>query len=160
MKPITKKEVLKAQKAWGEAVVSIGKAYGYELNFKAAKKLATEIVNTAYGYNEGTVLFKPTKTEPPQQFRMTKQGAIAYFVGGSKKYPKDSGFALEPWYNVRFENAGFIFGPELTLAMGNYFFQDRTGKETMVEYTFGYKRGKKGNLLIHLQHSSLPFISD
>ena len=43
------------------------------------------------------------------------------------------------------------------MAMGNYYFTGPDGKETKVEYTFGYIIGKDGKLKINLHHSSLPF---
>jgi hypothetical protein len=45
-------------------------------------------------YDNGTVLFKPTLTFGDQTFRLDKEGAAAYFIGGNPKYPNDTGFAL------------------------------------------------------------------
>lgn len=55
---------------------------------------ASAVLDAAYGYNIGPVLFKPTLTVVPQTFRPTKEGALAYFVGSDKDFPNDSGFAL------------------------------------------------------------------
>ena len=41
-----------------------------------------------YGYQFGPVLFKPTLTAAPQTFRTTRDGALAYFVGGDPNYPQ------------------------------------------------------------------------
>lgn len=119
------------------------------------KKLAADHVDTLYAYDEGTVLFKPTKAAA-QQFRHTEPEAISYFVTGV--VPEDHGFALQPWSAVRFENDGIIIDSDSAVAMGDYFFTDaNTGKEVMVEFTFGYIRGADGKLLINLHHSAFPY---
>lgn len=149
---ISRKDVMDAQETWGKAIVAIGKAYKNGGNYKA---LAANTVDNLYGYDEGTVLFKPTKAAEGQ-FRLTEAQAVSYFVKGI--VPEDKGFALQPWSKVRFENAGIRLGCKDAVTMGNYYFTDaNTGKETKVEYTFGYRRNKDGKLLIDLHHSSLPF---
>jgi len=150
--PITEAEVQAAQKVWGEGIVAIGNAYSSKKDYKT---LATSHVNSLYAYDEGTVLFKPTKAAE-QQFRLNKQDAISYFVTGVVK--EDHGFALQPWSNVRFENADIIIDGDSAVAMGNYFFTDaNTGKEAKVEYTFGYVRGDDDKLLINVHHSAFPY---
>ena len=151
-KCITRKEIIKAQNTWGNAIVAIGKANQNGGDFKG---LAEETVDNLYAYDEGNVLFKPTLASE-QQFRLTEEDALSYFVGGD--IPEDTGFALRPWSNVRFENAAFSLNCKTALAMGNYFFTDaKTGEETKVEFSFGYIKNKDGKLLIILQDSSLPF---
>ena len=150
--PITEAEVNEAQKVWADGIVAIGRAY---LNGGDYQGLAAEHVETLYGYDEGAVLFKPTKAST-DQFRLTEDEALSYFVGGM--VDEDTGFALQPWSAVRFENADIIVDTDSAVAMGNYFFTDATtGKETKVEYTFGYVRGDDGNLLINVHHSALPY---
>jgi hypothetical protein len=149
---ITKDDVLAAQKAWAKAIVAIGDAKQEGKDYKAK---AAKVVDTMYAYDEGTVLFKPTKAKA-DQFRETEDEALSYFVGGS--IPEDGGFALQTWSNVRFENHGIILDGHHAMAMGNYFFTDETsGDDVMVEYTFGYIQGENGELLINLHHSSLPY---
>lgn len=149
---ITEAEVHEAQKVWGDGIVAIGKAYSNDGDYKA---LAAEHVDTLYGYDEDTVLFKPTKAAA-EQFRLTEPEAVSYFVGGTVK--EDHGFALQPWTNVRFENADIIVDSDSAVAMGNYFFTDaKTGKEAKVEFTFGYVRGPDGKLLINVHHSAFPY---
>jgi hypothetical protein len=58
---ITESEVLAAQKAWGDALISISKTYETE-GKDAAKALAGKVIDEAYGYQFGLVLFKPTLT--------------------------------------------------------------------------------------------------
>lgn len=149
---ITETEVLEAQEIWGGGIVAIGDAYTNEGDYTS---LAEDHVDTLYGYNEGTVLFKPTKAAE-QQFRLTEKDAVSYFVTGVVE--EDHGFALQPWTAVRFENAGIIIDDDSAIAMGNYFFTDaKTGEESKVEFTFGYVRGADGELLINVHHSAFPY---
>lgn len=149
---ITEKDVTSAQNTWGNAIVAIGKAYKNGQDYKA---LAADTVDKLYAYDEGTVLFKPTKASEGQ-FRLKEEQAVSYFVKGIVS--EDKGFALQPWAKVRFENAGISLDCSDAVTMGNYYFtDDKTGKETKVEYTFGYRKTKDGKLLIDLHHSSLPF---
>ena len=149
---IVEREVMEAQKIWGEAIVAIGEAYTQKKDYKA---LAEETVNTLYGYDEGVVLFKPTKASE-KQFRLTKEEAISYFVTGI--VPEDRGFAIQPWSKVRFENADIIINGDSAIAMGNYYFTDAsTRKEAKVEFTFGYFKDENGKLRINVHHSSFPY---
>lgn len=150
---ITEQEIAQAQKIWGDGVVAIGKAYSKGGNYKRA---AENHVDSLYSYQFGPVLFKPTKAAD-KQFRLTREGAVSYFIGDDKNFPEDKGFALQPWTKVRFENAGTYIHGDYAVAMGNYFFTPKEGKEVKVEYTFGYIKGKDGKLKINLHHSSLPY---
>ena len=100
--PITVTEVEAAQKAWGDALVAISTEYDTK-GLPAAKRLAEQVLDTAYAYNLGPVLFKPTLTMAPQTFRTTRDGALAYFVGGNTAYPNDGGFALKHWRRYQIE---------------------------------------------------------
>ncbi len=149
---IIQEEVIGAQEDWGNAIVAIGEAY---TNGRDYQGLAADSLDKLYGYDEGTVLFKPTKASQ-EQFRLTEEEAISYFVTGV--VPEDLGFALQPWSKVRFEDVGIILDCDSALAMGNYFFTDaNTGEETKVEFTFGYRKDENGQLSIDLHHSSLPY---
>lgn len=154
LKQISKEEFLSFQKEWGKAVVDIGK---YFLDKKDYKQATIELVEQFYGYHEGQVLFKPTRAQH-KQFRLNAQSAISYFIGGDKTYNEDTGFALQPWTKVRFENGGFIFKGNCAVAMGNYYFTDLSGQDKQVEYTLGVFRTKDGTLKINLHHSSLPYL--
>ena len=101
---VTVAEVQAAQIAWCNALVAISKE-GETKGQAAAKALAGQVLDAAYGYNLGPVLFKPTLTEAPQTFRTTREGALAYFVGGDPAFPKDTGFALKGWTACKAENA-------------------------------------------------------
>ena len=147
-------EVIQAQEEWGNAIVSIGETY---LNGGDHQALAADTVDSLYAYDEGTVLFKPTKASD-EQFRLSEAEAVSYFVTGI--VPEDHGFAIQPWSAVRFENAGVILDCNSAVVMGNYYFTDtHTGEEAKAEFTFGYRRDGAGNLLINLHHSSFPHIA-
>ena len=153
---ITEAEVLAAQKAWGEALVSISTTYD-EKGIAAARTLADNIIDKAYAYQSGLVLFKPTLTTGDQTFRTTHKGALSYFVGGDSSFPKDTGFALKGWRKVEIRNAGiFILGNTAT-TMGNVSITDKTGKVTTVDKTWQFIRGGDGKLRIIVHHSSLPY---
>lgn len=149
---ITQSQVEKAQNEWANAIVTIGKL---KEDRNACEQAVKDILDNLYAYDQGTVLFKPTKTSQIQ-FRGTYEGAFSYFIGGNSNFSEDKGFALQPWTNVRFENTGFLFTDTTAIAMGNYYFSDVENNETKVEYSFGYALCED-RLKINLHHSSLPF---
>ena len=155
MKRIDKLEILEAQKNLADRIVGIGKDF---LRKEDYNELAKKMIDALYGYNEGPVLFKPTKAGQ-KQFRLTKAGAVSYFVGENEDFPEDHGFALQPWKKMRYENSGFIFYEDHALVMGNYYFMDLSENETKVEFSLGYFRTETGALKINLHHSSLPYRS-
>lgn len=153
--PITVAEVEAAQRAWGDALVAISTTYDRD-GFAAAKRLAETVLDSAYAYNMGPVLFKPTLTLAPQTFRTKRDGALAYFVGGDKTYPNDSGFALKGWRTYKIDNAGIVVTGTSATSMGNVTLTDAKGNVTTVDKTWGYVRDGEGKLRIFLHHSSLP----
>ena len=154
--PITRAEVEEAQRAWGNALVSIATEFDRN-GHAAAKRLAEQVIDTAYGYQMGPVLFKPTLAAPPTTFRTDRNGALAYFVGGDSAYPGDTGFALKGWRNFEIRNAGIFLNGSSAISMGNVTVIDAQGNRTMVDKTWGYVRGPDGRLRIVLHHSSLPY---
>ncbi len=153
---ITTEEVVAAQAGWCNALVSISTTYA-EKGRDAATTLAGDILDQAYGYNLGPVLFKPTLTEAPQTFRTTREGALAYFVGGNPAFPKDSGFALKGWTACKAENAAIHINGDVATTMGNVMITNRDGSVTTVDKTWSYKKTDDGKLRIVLHHSSLPY---
>jgi len=150
---ISKKEVLDAQSKWAEGVVKIGSLKG---NVSACETFTNEFLEKLYSFNEGTVLFKPTKCEK-EQFRPKQAHALSYFIAGKNRAcNEDKGFAIQPWTKVRFENTNLILEENRAIAMGNYFFTDLDGNDAKVEYTFGYKL-INGALKIDVHHSSFPY---
>ncbi len=152
---ITIKDVCAAQKGWGEALVAISTAYD-EQGFDKAKALAVAAIDSAYGYNLGPVLFKPTLTHAPQTFRTTKEGALAYFVGHDPKYPSDTGFALKHWRAVEVRNVGVQINGDVANTMGRVLIRDKAGAVTTVDKTWTFKKSDDGSVRIILHHSSLP----
>jgi hypothetical protein len=153
---ITEDEVLAAQKGWGDALVAISITHE-QSGQAAAKALAGKIIDEAYGYQFGAVLFKPTLTTDPQTFRTTRQGALAYFVGGDPVYPNDKGFALSGWRKVEIRNAAIIISGIVATTMGKVLMTDKDGKVTTVDKTWQFIKDGQGNLRIIVHHSSLPY---
>lgn len=155
---VTEAEVLTAQKAWCQALVDISNVHAKQ-GQPAAKALAEKVIDAAYGYQIGPVLFKPTLTVAPQTFRTTREGALAYFVGGDAKYPSDTGFALKGWNKCEIANASvFIVGKSAT-TMGNVHITGKDGKVTTVDKTWQFVKDDAGRMRIMTHHSSLPFAS-
>lgn len=152
---ITEKDVVNAQKAWGEGIVKIGEIYTSGGDYT---KAAAEHIEKFYGYDMSKVLFKPTLAAD-KQFRRTFDGALSYFVGNNATYPEDKGFAIKPWINVRWENEGIINNDQgnMAVAMGNYYFKTQDGEEVKVEYTFAYVKDSNGDLKIVAHKSALPY---
>ena len=153
---ITEAEVLAAQRAWCQALVDISST-GERSGQAAAKALAERVIDSAYGYQMGAVLFKPTLTVAPQTFRTTRAGALAYFVGGDSAFPKDTGFALKGWTKCESRNAAVFIAGDSATSMGNVMITGKDGKVTTVDKTWGYVKDDAGRLRIVLHHSSLPF---
>ena len=152
---ITAQEVVQAQRAWGDGIVRIGRIFREGGDYAAA---AADHINRFYGYDQSLVLFKPTLAAQ-EQFRITFDSALSYFVGQNPSFPEDRGFAIRPWTKVRWKNSGIVNNScNMAVAMGNYWFTPADGgAETKVEYTFGYVRGPDGALRIVVHHSSVPF---
>lgn len=153
---ISETEVVAAQKAWGDALIKISSDFASGGQAKA-KATASAVLDAAYAYNMGPVLFKPTLTVAPQTFRVTKEGALSYFVGGNPAYPKDTGFALKGWKQVDIENAAISINGDVASTMGNVTFTDQAGKKTTVDKTWTFKKDDMGKIRIVLHHSSLQF---
>ena len=150
---INKSDVEQAQVEWAKDVIGIGKVYQDETAYKLAAK---NLVDSLYDYQNGTVLFKPTKAKDTP-FRKTAKSAIAYFVGHNKNFAEDKGFALAPWVKITFKNSGMYFHGDMAIVMGEYVFTAKSGESVKVEYTFGYVKDPSGKLRIVLHHSSLPY---
>lgn len=153
---ITEAEVIAAQQGWCQALVDISAAND-KGGQKAAKELAEKVIDAAYGYQMGAVLFKPTLTVAPQTFRTTRAGALAYFVGGDSNFPKDTGFALKGWTKCEAKNAAVFIAGDSASTMGNVMITGKDGKVTTVDKTWKYVKDDAGKLRIVLHHSSLPY---
>lgn len=140
----------------GDGLIAISKAYE-EGGIDAARPVAEGILDAAYGYNLGPVLFKPTLASGDQTFRPTKEGALAYFVGHDENHPLDSGFGIKGWRSMEsVTSASFIDG-DVGMWMGWIKLTDKDGNLTQVDKSFCYKKDADGTLRIVLHHSSLPY---
>lgn len=152
---LTEAEVLAAQQAWGEALIRISNDYANG-GLEQARATAEATLEAAYAFNHGPVLFKPTLTSGETTFRLTHEGALAYFIGESQKYP-DAGFARKGWQSFEIRNAGVLINGDMAVTMGNVILTDAEGNNTKVDKTWGFQRFDDGQLRIVLHHSSLPF---
>ena len=150
---ITEEEINKAQEIWAESIIHIGTLKD---NRDAHLSEASKLLDNLYAFDLTKVLFKPTKAAQ-EPFRLEKEAALSYFVGGNSNFPEDHGFALHPWNSIRFENASFILEEKRALVMGHYFFRGEGVDELKVEYSFSYRKTGDQKLKIDLHHSSLPF---
>ncbi len=153
---ISQAEVLSAQQAWCEALVGISQTHTRN-GQPAAKAMAEKVIDGAYGYQMGTVLFKPTLTTNPQTFRTTREGALAYFVGGSTAFPKDTGFALKGWQQCQVDNSAVFISGDSASTMGKVRFTGPDGKVTSVDKTWKFVKDDAGKLRIVVHHSSLEY---
>ena len=88
---ITKADIIAAEERWGDGIVRVGEIYSKGGDYKSAAKI---LVDLMYGYDQGPVLFKPTKAAE-KEFRVTPGEAYSYFVTGQEV--EDKGFAIHPW---------------------------------------------------------------
>jgi hypothetical protein len=156
--PITEQQVNAAQQAWCDGLVRVSQTHarGGDARAEAAK-----MIDDLYDYADGKVFFKPTLAFGPRTFRPTREGALAYFVGGDPAFPEDTGFALKGWTKARYENNaaenGIQIHGDIAITMGNVFITGPDGKEVMVDKTFVFRRCRDGNLRLCVHKSALPF---
>lgn len=155
MSSISKEEILKVQNAWADSIIDLSRRFKEKTDFEAP---AEKLVDDLYDYQNGPVLFKPTKAalEP---FRETREKALSYFIGKNGVCSEDLGFAILDWVEISFKNHQIVLQKQTAWAMGHYFFKNSQGETTQVEYTFGYRRGEDQKIKIFLHHSSIPFQS-
>ncbi len=154
---ILESDLATARDAWGLGLIAISQAYE-SAGIDGASAEASRLLDNLYGYNLGPVLFKPTMASGKQTFRLTKQGALAYFVGHSMEYPLDSGFGLKGWRDVQSETAANFTHEDVAMWMGKMTLTDKNSAITQVDKSFGYKKDNAGVLRIVLHHSSLPYL--
>ncbi len=149
-------KIKKAQKAWAEGLINIGKAAVSKPH--KVEKRANDMLDDLYDFRIGCkteILFKPTLASD-HPFRISREETLSYFIGGL--YNEDKGFALKPWKHVKFKKFHFIEHNDQVFVMGAYTFIDYQGNKTKVDYTFGYQiDDRSDDLKIFLHHSSLRF---
>jgi hypothetical protein len=153
---IAQEEVLQAQQGWCSALVDISNTHKKDGQL-AAKDLAERVIDAAYGYQMGAVLFKPTLTVAPQTFRTTREGALSYFVGGDPAFPQDSGFALQGWSKCEVDNAAVFIAGDSATTMGKVHFTGKDDQVTSVDKTWMFVKDDAGQLRIVAHHSSLDY---
>ncbi len=154
--PITEAELEQARTAWGDALIAISRTFETD-GIEAARTLAGNVLDAAYGYNLGPVLFKPTLASGEKTFRPTRKGALSYFVGHDPDYPLDAGFGIRGWRNVTSQTAASFVEGDVAMWMGWVTMTDKEGQVTQVDKSWGYKKDAEGTLRIVLHHSSLPY---
>jgi hypothetical protein len=156
-KPVAKADVVAAVDAWCAGLVEIGKVHEAGGDARAA---AAKFIDATYDYADGRVFFRPTLAASPRAFRNTREGALAYFVGGDPAFPEDGGFALKPWVKVWAdnddENNGVQVHGDVAVAMGNIHLRPKDGEAIHVDKTFVFRRGKDGKLRLIAHKSALP----
>jgi hypothetical protein len=153
---ISQADVVAALDAWGKGLVSIADAKANNQDYVAT---AINVINQAYNYDEGIVLFKPTvAAEIP--FRTTFAGALSYFVGGNAAYPEDTGFALNPWKSVAFDIVGIVYDRNRAIVQTKTTLTQADGSSVTPYFSMGFKKTSTGDLKIDLHHSSLPYEPD
>lgn len=155
--PISEEELAGAREAWGDALVAISEAYEAD-GIEGARAVAESVLDAAYGYDLGPVLFKPTLAGGEQTFRPTRKGALSYFVGHDADYPLDGGFGIKGWREVSSETAASFVEGDVAMWMGWVTMTDKDGQVTKVDKSWGYKKDGEGTLRIVLHHSSLPYL--
>ena len=155
--PILEKDISDAVSAWGDGLLEISNAYENS-GIDKATLVAEDMLDRLYGFNLGPVLFKPTLSGGRQTFRLTREGALSYFVGRNPVYPQDSGFGIKLWRKVSAEASAVFIDETVAMWMGWVTFIDKNGEVTKVDKSWGYKLDNKGSLRIILHHSSLPYI--
>jgi len=156
--PITEAQVNAAQQAWCDGLVQVAQTHAKGGDASAE---AATMIDALYDYAEGKVFFKPTLAFGPRTFRPTREGALAYFVGGNPSFPEDTGFALKGWTKARYDNNaaenGVQIHGDIAVTMGNVYLTGPDGTEIMVDKTFVFRRDKEGNLRLCVHKSALPF---
>ncbi len=153
---ITEAELTAAREAWGAGLVEIAQAYEAG-GIDAAREVASRVIDEAYAFELGPVLFKPTMASGEQTFRTTRAGALSYFVGHDPDYPLDGGFGLKGWRTVESETAATFIDGDTAMWMGWVHMTDRDGNVTTADKSWGYSKDADGVVRIVLHHSSFPY---
>merc|ERR550532_2767781 len=106
----------------------------------------------------GPCYLSPHSPTGSQVFRTTREGALAYFVGGNVDFPNDGGFALKGWRKAEIVNAAIFREGNTAITTGNVLLTDKDGKVTKVDKTWVFFKGSDRKLRIVGHHSSLPFM--
>ena len=156
---ITEEEVRAAQAAWCKGLIDIATA-----TEQTYVKVANDFIDKAYDFNgDGRVFFRPTLAYNPHAFRTDKPGTLSYFIGGNPAFPNDgNGFARGPWATCEYSNDlgngvnGIQIHGDIALAMGTVTLTDRSGKKTVVDKAFAFRKQAPNQLklIVHMSAKS------
>ena len=149
---ITIQDILDFQKQWGNSIIKISDSYKKNNDYLND---TNNLIDSLYAYDYEEVLFKPTLASD-NQFRLSRTGALSYFIGGNNQFNEDEGFAIKGWTKIRWENAGYKIYSDIAVCMGNYFFSIDNSEPLKVEFTIVLKI-IDGKLKLILHDSHLPF---
>ena len=155
---ITQTDLTDIIEKWGNGLIAISAAYE-DGGIERARVTASELLDQLYGFEFGPILFKPTLSGGEQTFRLTKQGALSYFVGHDSHYPSDTGFGIKYWRKVKSETSAVMIDETIAMWMGRVMFTDKDGNLVKVDKSFCFRISPGGDLKIVLHHSSLPYES-
>ena len=153
---INENDLTNARTAWGESMIAISQAYEKK-GIDQATLVANEMLDNLYGFELGSVLFKPTLSVGNQTFRLDKEGALSYFVGNNPKYTTDSCFGIKDWLEVKSETSSVFIDQNVAMWMGWVTLINKEGTYVKVDKSWGYKKTENDILKIVLHHSSLPY---
>jgi hypothetical protein len=161
---ISKEEVDQAQRDWCDGLIEICEAYpDGDYRDKAIK-----FIERLYDFEGSSVFFRPTLAMAPRNFRTTKEGALAYFIGEDDEFPDDDGFITKGWISADFDNeiegkAAIQVHGNIGIAMGNVYLRKAEvtvgGKETVVDKLFVFMK-RKGLVRLIVHNSTLSNIPD
>ena len=143
-----------ALQTWCDNVVAVGKVH---VDGGDARAFSAKVLSDNYDYDNGKVLFKPTLAHGTQTYRPTKEGALAYFVGGDENFPNDKGFKLKPWVKVWYSKLDYILHGDLAIVQCNVHFIGGDDSHIFVNKSFVFKQCDDGRVRIILHQSSLPY---
>ena len=149
---ITIQDILDFQKEWGNSIIKISDSHKKNIDYLND---TNNLIDSLYAYDHEEVLFKPTLASD-NQFRLSRTGALSYFIGGNNQFKEDEGFAIKGWTKIRWENAGHKIYNDIAVCMGNYFFSIDNSEPLKVEFTIVLKK-IDGRLKLILHDSHLPF---
>ena len=115
---ISTKDIELVQSKWGKNLIKIG---SLKKDRESCEKATEDMLNELYAFDLGEVLFKPTKAAKIQ-FRLNFEAAKSYFIAGNDNYKEDTGFAFQPWIQVKFENVSVIVNEGKRYCYGKLFF--------------------------------------
>ena len=161
---ITPEEINQAQRTWCTKLVEISRAYmdRARVGDEEYRRLAREFVDQRYDdWEEEQVFFRPTLALAPQNFRTTREGALAYFIGENNRFP-DKGFIKLNWIHARHDN--IVEGNEaiqthgnIGIAMGNVYLTPEIstdGKDTVVDKIFVFRKYGENDLRLIVHNSA------